>query len=417
MRKTEKMVLIIGGGPAGMMAAISAASKGSKVTLIEKNESLGKKLLLTGGKRCNLTNICDTEGLISHFSKTGNFLRDAFKTLGSKELISFFTKRGLETRTGDNGRVFPETDKASSVLDVLKKELHELGVKLLFSKEIKRVLISRDAVKGVFFTDCTEIEAEKVVLATGGLSYKTTGSSGEGITIAGKMGHTIVPVRPGLVSLNLAGSFPGALEGLSLDDVKLIFRSGKNKIVSKKGGLIFTGSGISGPITFSCSAKVIDWMNEGKEVSAFIDMAPSSDAKEIDLVLSSEFSVSSGKSIKNYMKGVVPARLGAVMLNIAGINPDKKVDQITSNERKYLAGLFKGLKFNVVKSDSFEKAQVTRGGVSIKDIDPRTMGSKKIKGLYFAGEMIDVDGDCGGFNLQAAFSTGCLAGLSAVAGV
>ncbi|MGB2630290.1 MAG: NAD(P)/FAD-dependent oxidoreductase [Candidatus Omnitrophota bacterium] len=407
------MIIIVGGGPAGMMAEISAASSENKVTLVEKNPSLGRKLLLTGGGRCNLTNKCGTEDLVDHFSKTGDFLRNAFKAFDNEDLVRFFAERGLNAKTEENGRVFPVTDKASSVLDVLRKELNGLKVKILLNKSIKEVLLGKDAVRGVSCADGSVIEAGKVVIAAGGLSYKATGSTGDGIKMAGKTGHRIVPVRPGLVSLDLAGNRPRALEGLSLNGVKLTFRSGKTKFVSDPGDLLFTRNGISGPVTLSSSARVVDWMGEGREVSVEIDIMPLVNAEGLSALLSRKLSSSPRKSLKNILREMVPVRLADILLDIAELHPEKKANQITAKERKQLAALLKGLRFDVSRSDSFEKAQVTRGGVSTKDIDPRTMESKKIKGLYFAGETIDVDGDCGGFNLQAAFSTGYLAGRSA----
>ena len=409
----EKTILIAGGGPAGMMAAISAASSSAKVILLEKNDSLGKKLLLTGGGRCNLTNMCDEEDLIGHFSKTGDFLRDAFKVFGNKELVKFFAERGLKTKIEDGGKVFPEAGKASSVLDVLRKELDRLKVKILFNKSIKGVILEEGSFKAVTCSDGSVIAAESLVIATGGLSYSSTGSSGDGIRIARKLGHRIVPVRPGLVSLDLEGKYPKALEGLSLDEVKLTFTAGNSKVRSEKGSMLFTSTGISGPAVLSSSAKAVDWINEGKKVSLKIDIMPSASIKEAEDVLSREVLEFSGKSIRNILKSLVPLRLADIFLEITNIRPDKKAKELTLEEKKHLAELFKALKFNVSGGGSFEKAQITRGGVSVKDINPRTMASKRVKGLYFAGEMIDVDGDCGGFNLQAAFSSGYLSGRSA----
>lgn len=406
------MIVIIGGGPAGMMAAISAASIQNGVTLIEKNEHLGRKLLLTGGGRCNLTNICESEDLIHHFSKTGSFLRDAFKAFDNNDLISFFAERGLKTKVEENGRVFPVTDKASSVLDLLEEELKKLKIKVLVNTSVKEVIVSQSAVKSVLCEDGTIIEADKVIVAAGGLSYEATGSTGDGIRMAEKLGHTIVPLKPGLVALTLESTLPERLEGVSLNDVKLIFKVDKKKAASEKGSIIFTKNGISSPITLSSSSKVVDWLNEGKKVSLEIDIMPMLDPKETEEMLIKKISESSVKGLKNILKEFVPMRFSELLLELSKIPQDKKANQLTSKERKDLIILFKRLKFDVANTVSFEKAQITRGGVSVKEIDPKTMESKKVKGLYFAGEMIDVDGDCGGFNLQAAFSTGYLAGLS-----
>ncbi|MBU0571840.1 MAG: NAD(P)/FAD-dependent oxidoreductase [Candidatus Omnitrophica bacterium] len=405
------MIVIVGGGPSGMMAAISAASNNNEVTLIEKNEHLGRKLLLTGGGRCNLTNICEPEELIHNFSKTGNFLRNAFKTFDNKDLILFFAERGLKTKVEEDGRVFPVTDKALSVLDLLEEELKRSRIKVLVNTSVKKINVSQDAVTGVLCKNGTIIEADKVIVATGGLSYKATGSTGDGIKLAEELGHRIIPVKPALAALTLKSIFPERLEGISLNDVKLIVKADKKKVMSEKGSIIFTKNGISGPITLSASSKVIDCADEGKKVSLEIDIMPMLDQKEFEEVLIKKISGSSVKTIKNVLKEFAPTRLGDLLLELSRIPQDKKANQLTSKERKDLIMLLKGLKFDIKDTVSLEKAQVTRGGVSVKEIDPTTMESKKVKGLYFAGEMIDIDGNCGGFNLQAAFSTGYLAGL------
>lgn len=396
-----------------MMAAISAASNQDEVTLIEKNEHLGRKILLTGGGRCNLTNICASEDLIDHFSKTGNFLRDAFNIFDNKDLVSYLDERGLETKVEEDGRVFPVTDKASSVLDLLEKELGKLKVKVLTNKSVREVIVSKNTVKGILCKDGDTIRAEKIIIATGGLSYAVTGSTGDGIKMAEKLGHTIVPLRPGLAALTLENTFPERLEGVALNDVKLVFRSGKKKVVSKKGSIIFTKNGVSGPVTLSSSSRVIDWLAEGKKVSLEIDIMPTLDLREAEEMIIKKISEFSQKDLKNILKEFVPVRFSELLLELSKIPQDKKASQLATKERKDLIMLFKGLKFDVANTVSFEKAQITRGGVSTKEIDPKTMKSKKVQGLYFAGEMIDIDGSCGGFNLQAAFSTGYLAGLSA----
>ncbi len=396
-----------------MMAAISAASNQEEVTLIEKNEHLGRKILLTGGGRCNLTNICASEDLIDHFSKTGNFLRDAFNVFNNKDLVSYLDERGLKTKVEEDGRVFPATDKASSVLDLLEKELRKLKVKVLVNKSVREVIVSQNTVKGILCKDGDTILAEKIIIATGGLSYAATGSTGDGIKMAEKLGHTIVPLRPGLAALTLESTFPERLEGVALNDVKLVFRSGKKKVVSKKGSIIFTKNGVSGPITLSSSSRVVDWLGEGKKVSLEIDIMPTLDLREAEEMMIKKISEFSQKDLKNILKEFVPVRFSELLLELSKIPQDKKASQLATKERKDLIMLFKGLKFDVANTVSFEKAQITRGGVSTKEIDPKTMKSKKVQGLYFAGEMIDIDGSCGGFNLQAAFSTGYLAGLSA----
>jgi len=407
------MIVIFGGGPAGMMAAINASSGRNKVMLIEKNEYLGRKLLLTGGGRCNFTNNCGSEDLIHHFSRTGSFLRDAFKVFDNNDLRSFFEERGLRTKEEEDGRVFPVTDKASSVLDLLEEELKKLKIKILVSTGVKEVIVSGNTVKSVVCGDGAVVEADKVIVASGGLSYKATGSTGEGIRMAERLGHTIVPLKPGLVAFTLESIIPERVEGVSLDGVKLLFKSGKKKVVSKTGSIIFTKTGISGPIMLSSGSKVVDWLDDGKKVSLEIDILPELDQKEAEEMLVEKISKFSGKGIKNILKEFVPMRISDLLSDLSDFPKDKKAKQLTSKERRNIITLLKGLKFEVADSVSFEKAQITRGGVLVKEIDPRTMESKKVKGLYFAGEMIDIDGECGGFNLQAAFATGYLAGISA----
>jgi len=393
-----------------MMAGISAVLSGSEVILIEKNPELGRKLLLTGGGRCNLTNACEPDQLIKHFFDTGNFLRDAFKVFNNKDLLRFFYERGMKTKVEEDGKVFPVTDKASTVLDILKKEIEKLNLEILYERSVKDVILEGDLVCGVILSDGNKIAGKKTVLATGGLSYKGTGSTGDGMKIAETLGHKIVAVRPGLVSLRLEGTLFQGLEGLSLDGAQLIYRSGGSKYISEQGSLMFTKNGITGPAALSSSYKAIDWIALGKKVSVEIDVFPDRSPRDLEKVLSDTIAGSPGKNIKNVLKGIIPERLTDFIIRLTGISPDKKANQVTGPERKMLVGNLKGLRFFVLEAGSFDKAQITRGGVSIKDINPKTMESKKIRGLYFAGETIDVDGASGGFNLQAAFSTGYLAG-------
>ena len=407
------MIIVIGGGPAGMMAAISAASAGGNVILAEKNPSTGRKLLLTGGGRCNITNACAPEDLTDHFTGTGDFLRNAFKLFDNAELLSFFSEGGLLTKTEDHGRIFPVTDKASSVLAVLDSEMEKQKVKVLRDTRVNEVLLDGDRVKGVQCDNGRVLAAERVIIATGGLSYEITGSTGDGMEMARRAGHHIVPARPGLVSLNVAQSATAALEGLTIDKAVLTSRADKKRAVSGPDGLLFTRTGISGPVTLSASAKVVDWLSEGEKVSVEIDLLPDMSREELDAELVRLFSTSPSRDAKNALRGLVPARLAGFLADAYDIPSNKRTDQITGEERKKLLSGLKALCFEICRDVSIKKAQITRGGVAVKEIDPRTMGSKKISGLYFAGETIDVDGDCGGFNLQAAFSTGYLAGLSA----
>ncbi len=412
-RPRQNKIVVIGGGPAGMMAAIRAAQLKQDVTLIEKNRMLGRKLLLTGKGRCNLTNACDLDPFLERFSNKGQFLRDSFKKMFNKELMDFFEKRGLKLRTERQLRVFPETDRSSSILEVLKEELCASGVNVINNTHVKDVIIEDNKVKGVKLTGSKTIHCDKVTLATGGISFKFTGSTGDGWKIAEKLGHDIISPYPGLVPLDVKQKYPGQIEGLSLRNIRLNFSDGRKQIPSEIGEMIFTGTGVSGPLVLTLSGRVGDWLKKNKNIHIEIDLKPALSREQLNARLLREFKSSPGKAVKNTLKTILPQRLIAVFMDITGIDPDKKVSQVTREERDNIAVVLKSLRLDITKPRPMDEAMISRGGVSLKQIDPRTMGSRIIKDLYFAGEMIDVDADTGGFNLQAAFSTGYLAGESA----
>ncbi|MFH1479475.1 MAG: NAD(P)/FAD-dependent oxidoreductase [Candidatus Omnitrophota bacterium] len=407
----EKIV-VIGAGPAGMMASIRASEAGGEVILIEKNPILGKKLLLTGKERCNLTNACTLDEFLERFSGNKEFLRDAFKKFFNKDLMDFFENRGLRLKIERQGRVFPATDRSDSIVEVLKKELLKHDVKTYFGSTVKDVLVDKDAIKGVKLQDGQEILASKVILTTGGVSYGFTGSTGDGINIAKRLGHRIIDIRPGLVALETKESYPKKLEGLTLKNVTLNFSCGKKQIGSDIGELLFTDFGVSGPLVLSLSGKAVDLLKDGT-VKLEIDLKPAPSKEELEKRILKDFKDSPTKIFKNALKALAPIRLIDVIIDILKASPDKKVNQITQIERKNLVNILKSFPLTIKGPRPIKDAMVTRGGVSLKDIDPRTMESRLIKGLYFAGEVIDIDADTGGFNLQAAFSTGYLAGESA----
>jgi hypothetical protein len=408
-----KRIVVIGGGPAGMMAAIRSAQLHQDVTLIEKNSTLGKKLLLSGKGRCNLTNACDLEAFLKRFSHHGEFLRDAFKKFFNQELIDFFESRGLKLKTERQLRVFPATDRSGSVLEALKKELEKNKVKIMLKAQAKSVSVQGGAVKEVIILDAGPIPVDKVILATGGISYAFTGSTGEGLGIARESGHHVTALRPGLVPLKTKQKFVKDLEGLTLENIRLKFTHGKKVIVSEIGELVFTGFGISGPLVLTLSGEVVDSLSEGMPVIAEIDLKPALTKEQLNARFLREFQANSKKTIKNVLKNLLPQRLVDCFIGLAKIDPDKQASQISKEEREKLVMLLKGLRLDISAALPIEEAMVTRGGVTLKEIDPRTMESRRIKGLYFCGEMIDIDADTGGFNLQAAFSTGYLAGESA----
>jgi predicted Rossmann fold flavoprotein len=409
----QKKIVIIGAGPAGMMAAIRAGQLHQDVALLEKKSTLGNKLLLSGKGRCNLTNACDLEVFLKRFSHNGQFLRDAFKKFFNKELMDFFESRGLRLKTERQGRVFPVTDRSSSILEVLKKELGKNRVNLFFKSEAASISVKDGSVKGVVFCDGRSIPADSVILATGGVSYAFTGSTGDGFKMAQWLGHTVTPLKPGLVPLKAKDKFIKDLEGLTLKNIRIKFSVGKKEIVSEVGELLFTGTGVSGPLVLTLSGEIFDWLEDSKEVNVEIDLKPGLTREQLGARLLREFKSGSRKTVRNILKGLLPQRLIDCFIRLAKINNDTQGSQVSRKDREKIISFLKGFRLSISGALPIEEAMVTRGGVSLKDIDPRTMESRKVKGLYFCGELIDIDADTGGFNLQAAFSTGYLAGESA----
>ncbi len=396
-----------------MMAGIRAAELCQDVTLVEKNPILGKKLLLSGKGRCNLTNACDLDSFIKRFSRNGQFLRDAFNKFFNLDLMRFFEERGLKLKTERQLRVFPESNRSDSIVEVLKKELYKNKVKIIYRAIIKDIFMQENKIKGLLLGDGKIILADRLILATGGVSYSFTGSNGEGLELVRKLGHRIVPLRPGLVPLETRQHYPKLLEGLTLKNISLRFSDTKRQIESEIGELLFTSFGISGPLVLSLSGQIVDWLENRNTIYVEIDLKPALTKEQLRARLLREFKLNPKKAIKNTLKTLLPKRLVDVFIDIAKILPDKKVSQITQKERESLISLFKAMRLDITKPRPMDEAMITRGGVSLKDINPRTMESRLIKGLYFAGEIIDIDADTGGFNLQAAFSTGYLAGESA----
>jgi predicted Rossmann fold flavoprotein len=406
-------IVVVGAGPSGMMAAIRAAGLGQDVSLLEKKESAGNKLLLSGKGRCNLTNAEDLEYFLKRFSKNGDFLRDAFKKFFNRELMDFFEQRGLKLKIERQMRVFPQTDRSASILNVLKKELEKVGVQVIYKAKVVDLLLTGGKVKAVRLENGRDIACDRIILASGGASYSFTGSDASGINIVRRLGHEIVPLRAGLVPLDVKQNYPRKLEGLTLRNIKLKFSDGKAQIVSEIGELIFTASGISGPLVITLSGRVIDMLAQNKNVCVEIDLKPALSIEQLDSRMLREFKANAKKSIKNALKELLPLRLIKVFIDAAAIDLLKKCSQITQDEREKIVSLLKGFRMDISGARPVEEGMVTRGGVSLKEINPRTMESRLIKGLYFCGEMMDVDADTGGFNLQAAFSTGYLAGESA----
>ncbi len=413
MTDSIKRVVVIGGGPAGMMAAIRASQLVKNVILVEKNNILGKKLLISGNGRCNITNSDTLESFLKGYDSNSDFLRDAFKLFFNDDLIRFFEDRGLKFIIESNGKIFPETNSASSVCTLLEKELIDSNVKIIYNKDLTEIIVENKKVKAVIFSDGSKLLLDCLIVATGGITYSSTGSDGKGIKIVEKLGHKIVSVHPGLVPLITDKKYPVALEGLSLRKVRIVFESDKKKIKTEIGDLLFTRNGISGPIVLSISGRITDLLDKGIKVSASIDLMPSISEKEVEDKLIKEMINNSKKSVSNVLKKSYPDRLVDLALDVLEIDPLQKVSQLTASDRRKIVLFLKGFNLKIIGFESLENAMVTVGGISLKDINPRTMSSKLIDGLFFAGEMIDINGDTGGYNLQEAFSTGYLAGENA----
>ncbi len=403
-------VIVIGAGPSGMMAAGRSAELGSDTLLIEKTDSSGKKLLLSGSARCNITNTCErVEDFISNFSESGKFLRNVFSVFFNKELLRFFRKRGLDFKVERNGKVFPITNKAEDVLAILVKYVKNSGCKILYRKEALDI-IKRDDVFDVVTKDNTIFSSKKVILATGGLSYPQTGSSGFGFLVAKKLGHTVIKPRPGLTGVILKSNFLKEWQGVSFDDAAVSVYKDDLLIHKDRGEMIFTHFGISGPIIMHMSAVIYDALESAKRVFLSIDFKPEISSGVLEEAFQEEFKNSPARKISNMLKEFVPARLVRRILEAMHLDGDKRLSQVSKEERRLLAEKLKGFRMIVVLVRPIQEAMVTCGGVSVKEIDPKTMESRIVRGLYFAGELIDVDGKTGGYNLQAAFSTGWIAG-------
>jgi predicted Rossmann fold flavoprotein len=406
-----KKVVVIGGGPAGIMAACKASEQGNDVTLVEKNDRLGKKILISGKGRCNITNNTDIEGLIENTPGNGNFLYSAFYTFSNTDLIELLNRYGLETKVERGGRVFPVSDRAKDVVDTLQKYLKDTGVKVLLKAPVSEIMTSDGCVKGVKLKDGRKIDCDSVVLSTGGASYPGTGSTGDGYKIAKKLGHEIVKLRPSLVPLIVTEKWIGELQGLSLKNVAvtLVNEKGK-KIYSDFGEMLFTHYGVSGPIILSSSRHILDY--DFKGVTLIIDLKPALSEEKLDERIQRDFEKFSRKQFKNSLDELLPQKLIPVVIYLSGISPDKFVNQITKEERRNLVRILKNFKLTIVGARPIDEAIVTAGGISTNEINPSTMESKLVKGLFFAGEIIDIDAYTGGFNLTIAFSTGYLAGIN-----
>jgi len=405
-------IAVIGGGPAGMMAAGRASELGAKVVLIEKNEILGKKLLITGKGRCNFTHSeFDIRKFAEKFGRNGRFLYSALAIFGAREVINFFECRGLKSRVEQGDRIFPEERNAQDILNVLTKYLTEGKVNILLNSEITGFKQNNGKISQVFFQD-RQVSADKFIVCTGGKAYPQTGSTGDGYRWAEQLGHTVITPVPALNPVKTSENWVKEVQGLSLKNVSIkLFQNGK-KQDERFGEMLFTHFGVSGPIVMDMSKNIGALLKNGP-AKLLLDLKPALDFKKLDKRIQRDFQEFKGRMFKNSLKGLLPLSMIPVMIKLSGIDPEKKVDYINREERNKLVHLLKELELTPTELLGFKWSVVTSGGVSLKEVNPDTMGSKKMENLYFAGEILDLDGPSGGYNLQVCWSTGFLAGQSA----
>ena len=406
-----KKVVIIGAGPAGMTAAYSASQNGIDVVLVEKNERVGRKLLITGKGRCNITNNCEVEELIANVNTNGKFLYSAFYTFTNDAVMEMFESLGVRLKTERGNRVFPESDSAMDVVDAMSRLIKRKNIKLVTGKTVKDIKEKNGKVESVVLSDGKEIKADAVIIATGGASYQRTGSTGDGYRLAEKLGHKITPLKPSLIGLEIQEDFVSKLKGLSLRNVAINVYGKKNKkIYDDFGEMEFTDYGVDGPIIKSASCIMRDLSKESYKIS--LDLKPALDHEKLDKRVQRDFQKYINKRFENSLSDLLPSKMIPVIVELSGIDPATPVNSITKEERRNLVNTIKNIEMHVKRYRPMEEAIVTSGGVKTSEINSSTMESKLVEGLYFAGEVIDVDAYTGGFNLQIAFSTGYLAGMS-----
>lgn len=402
-------VIVVGGGAAGMVAAGRAAENGHEVHLYEKNSKLGKKIYITGKGRCNLTNAGDVENFIENIPGNPFFLYSALYSMDSTKTIEFFNSLGLETKIERGNRVFPVSDKASDVVDILENYNKNNGVKIHLDRNVENLIIKNGMVKGIRLSNRTDIAADAVIIATGGLSYPGTGSTGDGYKMAKSVGHSVTKLYPSLVPLKTKEKWCSDLMGLSLKNIEIVIKDKNNKSIYKDfGEMLFTHYGVSGPVILSASRSIIDKL--GEECIIEIDLKPALDFKTLDLRLLRDFEKYINKDFKNALEDLLPQKLIPIIISLSGIDKLKKVHDITKDERRSLAQVIKALKLTITGTTGYKEAVITSGGICVDELNPGSMESKIIKNLHFVGEVIDVDGYTGGYNLQIAFSTGFAAG-------
>lgn len=407
-------VIIVGGGAAGMFASIFAAKNGNEVHVYEKNEKLGKKLYITGKGRCNITNASDMETLFDNIMGNKKFLYSSFYGYNNFDVIDYFEAAGLKTKIERGNRVFPVSDHSSDVIQALARDMRDHGVEVHLNKEVREVIVENGVAKGIRLKNRDKVFGDAVVVATGGLSYKVTGSTGDGYEFAKKTGHTVTELSPSLVPFNIQEPFARELQGLSLKNVRATVSDGKKEVYSDFGEMLFTHFGVSGPLILSASSYVSAYkgFQEGRKLKLSIDLKPALSEEQLDARILRDFEANKNKQFKNSIGGLFPSKLIPVMIELSKINPDKKVNEISKEERQHFIGVIKGMEMTILSLRDYNEAIITRGGISLKEVNPSTMESKLVSGLYFIGEVLDLDAMTGGFNLQIAWSTAYAAGSS-----
>ncbi len=418
MEKVSKKydIAVIGGGPAGMMAAIRAGEIGARVVLIEKNEKIGVKLLMTGGGRCNLTHVEKSiREFCGKFGKQGDFLLSPFSIFGTKETMEFFENNGIELKK-EMGKVFPASDKAKDILNVLVSLLKKYKVDILFSSEVKEINKKGKLITSVSLLNGKEIEADQFIISSGGRSYPSTGSSGDSFIWAKRLGHDIVDTKPALTPIETKEQWTKSLQGISLEDVSISLFCNQKKESEGRGEILFTHFGFSGPLILDMSRTIGDLLERGK-VKMTIDLFPSKNTEQLDKFILSVFNKNRKKHVLKCLNDFFPEKLSAFILNFSSVSFDRKGNDITKDERVRMIKFLKKIEISIVGLLGFDKAMATHGGISLKTIDSKTMKSKLINNLYFAGEAINLDGPCGGYNLQMCWTTGYVAGQNAASSV
>lgn len=406
-------IIVVGGGAAGLLAAYSAASHGAEVLLLEKMNGVGKKVRITGKGRCNITNVADIKGCIANIPGNGSFLYSAFYQFFNDDIIRLLEEFGVATKVERGGRVFPVSDQATDVVDALRRMVIAAGGKIQTDTKVKSLTVEAGNVCGVRLESGDVLAADAVIVTTGGASYPGTGSSGDGFRMAKEVGHTVVTLTPSLVPIELEEDWVQELQGLSLRNVNLTAYADEEKLDADFGEMLFTHYGVSGPIVLSMSRKIALSLAKGQFVSLTLDLKPALNEEQLDKRVQRDFKKYLRKQVKNALNDLLPQKLIPVVIDLAYLDEDKPIHQVTREERLRLVHTIKHMEMTVTKTRPMAEAIVTAGGVSVKEVDPKTMASRAMSGLYWAGEVLDIDGYTGGFNLQAAFSTGYVAGKSA----